>query len=123
MILGEDSVRRSRSRIQAPSQGTAEQSSRLPSATRPAAALRTYSELQAHLHRKMQQSQLRSHRVSATEAKRPEAVSQRNPGSLRDSLDLPSLWLESAPCPLVSGPVRPCPAVEALVLFRGQLSS
>src|SRR3954468_352170 len=30
----------------------------------------------------------------------------RNPGSLRDSLDLPNLWLESAPCPSVSGPVR-----------------
>jgi hypothetical protein len=38
--------------------------------------------------------------------KHPEAVSQRNPGSLRDSLDWPSLWLESAPCPLVSGRVR-----------------
>src|SRR5207245_1159249 len=45
--------------------------------------------------------------VSAAEAKRPEAVSQGNPGSLCDSLALPSLWLESAPCPSVSGPVRP----------------
>src|SRR4051812_36705347 len=30
-----------------------------------------------------------------------------NPGALRNSLDLPTLWLESAPCPSVSGPVRP----------------
>src|SRR4051812_10461903 len=47
------------------------------------------------------------HRNRAPKPMRPEAVSQRNPGSLRDSLDLPSLWLESVPCPLVSGLVRP----------------
>src|SRR3954469_25196960 len=40
-------------------------------------------------------------------SKHPEAVNQGPTGSLRDSLDVPSLSLESAPCPLVSGPVRP----------------
>src|SRR3954467_12438192 len=31
---------------------------------------------------------------------------RKNPGALRDSLDLPTFWLESAPCPTVSGRVR-----------------
>src|SRR3954466_2652649 len=38
--------------------------------------------------------------------KRPEAVSQRSPGSLGYARDLPTFWLESAPCPFVSGLVR-----------------
>src|SRR5438309_7164688 len=46
------------------------------------------------------------HRNRAATSMHPEAVSPEIP-SLRDSLDLPSLWLKSAPCPLVSGPVRP----------------
>src|SRR4051812_43133876 len=33
-------------------------------------------------------------------------ISTENHGSSRDSRDLPSLWLESAPCPSVSGLVR-----------------
>src|SRR3954466_3882045 len=39
-------------------------------------------------------------------SKHPEAVNQGITGSLRDSLDVPSLSLQSAPCPLGSGPVR-----------------
>jgi D-3-phosphoglycerate dehydrogenase len=38
---------------------------------------------------------------------RPEVVSQRDRGSLGYARDLPTFWLESVPCPLVSGSVRP----------------
>src|SRR3954470_24557979 len=51
-------------------------------------------------------------------AKRPEVVNQRNPGSLGYARSLPTFWLESVPCPSVSVSVRPCSAVEALVVFR-----
>src|SRR3954467_12448222 len=40
------------------------------------------------------------------DSKHPEAVSQGNPGSLRDSLDLPTFSFESVPCPSVSGLVH-----------------
>ena len=59
-----------------------------------------------------------SGRYDERATKHPEAVSQRNPGSLRDSLDLPSLSLESVPCPSVSGPVRPSRHFWFPSLFR-----
>src|SRR5438309_5347193 len=45
-------------------------------------------------------------RIRAPQPMRPEAVGQRNHGSLGYARDLATVWLESAPCPLVSGLVR-----------------
>src|SRR3954470_730812 len=44
--------------------------------------------------------------ADARSADPPEAVSQKSPGSLGYARDLPTFWLESAPFPFVSGPVR-----------------